>query len=348
MHRLNNFDLIRIFAALCVLVSHQHALTGLPEPTVLHAETLGGLGVLIFFSISGFLVAQSWMADPQPWRFALRRLLRIWPGLAVAIAVTALILGPLVSGLPAGAYFSHPLLPAYALNLGFNLHDQLPLTFVGNALPHAINSSLWTIPLELQCYVALGLLGLAGLLRHPWLLTALTVGAALLTYLVGEPLYRQHPELLQWRIEHVYLLHFGLFFFSGASLSRLQLHLRPGRALVVLGVLWVLGGLALALGKPLLTLWLVVPVTAVLVGHASTPVIRRAGRFGDLSYGLYIYAFPVQQTLIWLLRDRMSWGGLLALAIATTALLAFASWHLVERHALRLKPAKRRAQECAI
>ena len=60
-HRQNNFDLVRVLAALFVLISHQHALNGLPEPTFLNVHTIGGLGVLIFFSISGFLVAQSCM-----------------------------------------------------------------------------------------------------------------------------------------------------------------------------------------------------------------------------------------------------------------------------------------------
>jgi peptidoglycan/LPS O-acetylase OafA/YrhL len=90
----------------------------------------------------------------------------------------------------------------------------------------------------------------------------------------------------------------------------------------------------------LLALWLVLPVSVVLAGQAGTPVLRRAGRFGDLSYGLYIYAFPVQQTLIWQLKDQLSWGALLALTIATTTVLAFASWHLVEKRALRLKPGR--------
>jgi peptidoglycan/LPS O-acetylase OafA/YrhL len=78
------------------------------------------------------------------------------------------------------------------------------------------------------------------------------------------------------------------------------------------------------------------------VGNASTPYLRRAGRFGDLSYGTYIYAFPVQQTLIWLFKDRLSWTAVFALTVATTLALAFASWHLVEKRALRLKPQVRR------
>jgi len=70
---LNNFDVVRVVAALFVVVSHQFALTGLPEPTFLNVHTLGGLGVLVFFSVSGYLVAQSWQADPHVLRFAARR-----------------------------------------------------------------------------------------------------------------------------------------------------------------------------------------------------------------------------------------------------------------------------------
>lgn len=341
MHRLNNFDLIRILAALCVLVSHQHALTGLPEPSVLHAESLGGLGVIVFFSISGFLVAQSWDGDPHLWRFAVRRLLRVWPGLAVVTLLTALLLGPWVASLPPHQYFSQPELLSFAWNLVFDLRDRLPLQFTGSALPAAVNSSLWTIPLELKCYLALAVVGFVGLLRYRALLPILTTLAALLTYLVGEPIYRKHPEMVQLRLDQVYLLHFGLYFFAGASLRQLRFEsLSRWSLLLVVAGMWSLGGVALTLGSPLLTLWLLIPISVVLAGQASTPYLRRAGRFGDLSYGLYIYAFPVQQTLIWQLRDRLSWGLLLALTIVTTAMLAFTSWHLVEKWALRLKPSR--------
>ena len=105
-----------------------------------------------------------------------------------------------------------------------------------------------------------------------------------------------------------------------------------------------LAAVALACARPLLALWLVLPVTVLVVGNASTPYFRRAGRFGDLSYGLYIYAFPVQQTLIWLFKDRLSWWSVLGLTLIVTFTLAFASWHLVEKWALRLKPSRRGLQ----
>jgi peptidoglycan/LPS O-acetylase OafA/YrhL len=79
-------------------------------------------------------------------------------------------------------------------------------------------------------------------------------------------------------------------------------------------------------------------MVAIQFGTASWPVIRRAGRFGDFSYGLYIYAFPVQQTLIWLTGNKLSLAGGLAASFAVTALLAVMSWQFVEQPALRLKP----------
>ena len=78
-----------------VLCSHQSPLTGRVEWTIPQYHSLGGIGLLIFFSISGFLVAESWQRDPHILRFALRRMLRIWPGLAVAVALTVCVLGPL-------------------------------------------------------------------------------------------------------------------------------------------------------------------------------------------------------------------------------------------------------------
>ena len=92
----------------------------------------------------------------------------------------------------------------------------------------------------------------------------------------------------------------------------------------------------------LLALWLVVPSTTVMPSCACTPGLRRAGRFGDLSYGVYIYAFPVQQTLIWLYHDRLSWHTVLGLTLVVTLALAFASWHLVEKRALQWKPQRAR------
>jgi peptidoglycan/LPS O-acetylase OafA/YrhL len=80
------------------------------------------------------------------------------------------------------------------------------------------------------------------------------------------------------------------------------------------------------------------PPVVVFCGVQSTPVIRRFGRWGDLSYGVYLFAFPVQQTVVHFLWPRWGFAATLALAALVTAALAFASWHGVEKRALRLKP----------
>lgn len=337
-NRKNNFDFIRVFAALCVLVSHQFALSGLPEPSVLGIQSLGGLGVLIFFSISGYLVAQSWDLDPSVWRFSTRRFLRIWPGYAVAIILTATVLGPMVSSMHWRDYYTHQLFRDYFLNLRFELRDELPIQFPGNKLPNAINGSLWTIPLELKCYVALTVLGFLGILRRNWLLPILTVLSAAATFFYINPQFTTLAEKFHLRTEDGYLVQFGMFFFAGAALHKLKVTASSQMAAMALAIGSIAATISYLLGNPLLALWLIVPVATIAVGSARTPGLREAGRFGDISFGLYIYAFPVQQVLIWALRDQLSWWGILGVTIVTTSMLAFASWHILEKRVLKLKP----------
>jgi peptidoglycan/LPS O-acetylase OafA/YrhL len=338
-HPHNNFDFVRILAAFCVIVSHQFALGGLREPSVLNVHSLGGFGVLVFFSISGYLVSKSWEADPNALRFLLKRFLRIWPGLAVVVVLAAFVLGPFVSDLSLRDYYSHPLIWEYLKNLQFNLRDELPLSFVGNALPGAVNGSVWTIPIEVKCYALLGLIGVVGLLKFRWVIPALTV-VAVIAYAVVEPRGDKIITLLGLRPEQRFSLEFGLFFFAGVIFHKLDVESSIKRQRWALALCLGAALVAYALQRPFLALWLAVPMATLFIGTASTPYIRQTGRFGDVSYGLYLYAFPVQQTLFWLYKDTLSWAALLVLVSAITLCLAFASWHLVEKVALRLKPSR--------
>ena len=339
-HPGNNFDFVRLASALFVLVSHQHALTGLAEPSVRGVQSLGGLGVTVFFVISGFLVAQSWNADPHLGRFAARRLLRVWPGLAVVILLSVALLGPAVSTLSLSDYFAHPWTRDYLKNLHFRAKGPLPLHFDGSTMPTAVNGSLWTIPYEIKCYVLMALAAMGGLLRLRWVLLAALVGTAAV-YLGPAPVAQGWSAAFHWQGERRFLLEFGLYFFAGTTLQAFRIQDSAARTGVALLLGWTLAAAAWAAGLQLLALWLALPATVLALANAVTPGLRAAGRFGDLSYGIYIYAFPVQQTLIWLLKDKMSWSVLLLLTLATTLAFAFASWHLVEKRALRLKPRKR-------
>jgi peptidoglycan/LPS O-acetylase OafA/YrhL len=243
----------------------------------------------------------------------------------------------MVSTLNLRDYLTSPNLRVHLDNLTFRMREMLPIRFDGSPLPTIMNGSLWTIPIEMKCYALLGLLGLSGLLRRRWPVLVLTV-AALAEYAVLTPRGERFVEWLQWMPEPRFNVEFALFFLAGVLLHRFGLLAGgPLRWLTVASCL-ALGIAAYLVGRPLLTLWFIVPSLAVAAGLASTPALRRAGRYGDLSFGLYLYAFPVQQIWVSICKDRLPWGVLLALVIATTSVLAFLSWHLVEKHALRLKP----------
>lgn len=333
---------MRLCAALCVVISHQFALNGFPEPVILRTHSLGGFGVLIFFTVSGFLVAQSWDSDPNLARFAARRLLRIWPGLAGVVLVTVFIWAPAVSPLPLQAYVLDPGVHAYFNILRFSIREGLPVAFIGNALPYAFNGALWTIPLEVKCYVVLALCGAVGLLRSKWPLLIVTV-LALVRYGVVEPRGDALMTQLDWDLKTRFLLEFGLFFAAGVLLHYIDVRRRRRLVAAIVAAAWVAGIACMFAGRMFLALWFFVPATVIAFATASTPYIRRAGRFGDLSYGVYIYGFPVQQTMIWLLGKHLSWLPLLVVTLLSTALLALVSWHLVEKRALLFKPKQRSA-----
>lgn len=325
----NNFDFLRLFAAYLVLFSHQFALTGRPEPMRIGAfQDLGGLGVCIFFSISGYLVAQSWDRDPSAPRFVAKRLLRILPGLIVVTVSCAVLLGPLVSTLALRQYFSSPKTWEFFHLLKLSgVSNELPGVFTANPYPNAVDGSLWTLSVEARCYLILMVLGVIGVLRRPRLLLVGTIAFAVYVFVIHDAEHSLHPK---------HNLEYGAFFFSAACLYyfRQRWAPRPG---ILLASLAAAGAVLVAVDHAYLALLLTLPAFAIVSGTTSTPFMRRAGRFGDLSYGIYIYAFPVQQTVVFLTSNRLSiWTALLTTTLITAA-LALLSWHYVERPALRLK-----------
>jgi peptidoglycan/LPS O-acetylase OafA/YrhL len=214
-HAGNNFDAIRIVAAFTVLFSHHHALTGQAEPRFLGLYTWGTAAVIVFFIISGYLVTASWYNDPSFVRFGLRRILRIWPALAVAAALTAYGLGAWVTSLPPGQYWTDGMTSGYLLNtLALRIRFALPGVFDGNPFPNSPNGSLWTIPFEVRCYAVLALAGLLGLMRNRriWLLAV----AAMMAWI----LYRNSAGL---HAPTDYGREFSAFFLAGSALCVLRI-----------------------------------------------------------------------------------------------------------------------------
>jgi peptidoglycan/LPS O-acetylase OafA/YrhL len=344
--RNNNFDALRLVAAASVMFSHSFLIAeGSQSREWLILLTgnqciLGLTGVFVFFAISGFLVTQSFEQTANPLHYLAKRALRIFPGLFVATAVSAFVLGPLVTALPLGAYLSRP--EPYAYVLGNSLLDQtvheLPgVSFIDNPVGREINGSLWTLRLEFSMYLMVLALGLTRLLTVRTALVLLAFGVACLYFEMLFPLEK-------WGWFFRLLSGWGWlvgFFAAGMVLYKLRdTRIFDGR-IAVLALAGLVLSVPLRLFIPLfpvfgcyLALWLAL--------SPRLPVIP-AARFGDLSYGIYIYGWPVEEAVIWLSGGRAAWWQVFLIALPTAAALAFLSWHLVERPMLRLKPGSRRA-----
>ena len=329
--RHNNFQLIRLAAAAFVVLFHSFALTGrwTQEPLWRVAPELnfGALGVKIFFVISGVLVTQSWLSRRAVVPFAAARVLRIYPALIAATLLTIVLAG-LSSALPWDAFLTDPLTLDYAwrVALGWEVVYRLPGAFPDNPFPHDVNGSLWTLPIELRLYVALLIAGFIGLLAHRLWWTAAVV--ALIVLFVLRPEW--FPLAPNDRVVRELALLFGLGSLAWVWRDGLPLSLSAAIAAFAL-VAWNPGGWPrTALFAPLLAY-----VVLVLAYHPrlQVPAFNRAG---DYSYGLYVYSFPIQQTLMqrW---PALEPAGLAALSLPIGIAVAALSWHALERPALSLK-----------
>jgi peptidoglycan/LPS O-acetylase OafA/YrhL len=329
--RFDSFDLLRAAGALLVLVSHSFALTGRPEPAVPGVDSYGGLGVAIFFSISGYLIALSWQRDPRLYAFLVKRSLRIFPALAVVVLLAAFVLGPLVTRLPAGEYLASPDTWRYLRNIGLYISYPLPGVYEGLPHPRSVNGSLWTLPVEFAMYLIVALVGV--LCRgRPW---AYATAFALFAALAVAWVPAQASATVFYATDLRYLAIFGTYYFAGASIAAYRLERRltaPALALLLLVLLatqWLPRVFTAVL-------WIALPAAAVALGRSGNRVSAWLSARGDFSYGLYIYAFPVQQTLV------MLWPNppilpYIAAVFAVTLALAVMSWHWIERPALGLK-----------
>lgn len=327
----NNFDAIRIVAAFTVLYSHHFALTGRPEPSFFGMHSWGGLAVIVFFVVSGFLVTSSWYNDPNALRFGVRRILRLWPALTTVVVLTAYGLGAWVTSLPLGEYWKHQATLDYLHILKMQIYYVLPGVFEHNPYAFGVNGSLWTIPLEVRCYVVLAVAGLLQLLR--WRTVWLGCIALYMAWFIT----KSSADITG----HV---HYGrelsAFFLAGSALFLLKEHWERRPVAWLLAVSG-LGALLWLAGWHYTATLAALPLLILYAGTRSTPIVRRFGRWGDPSYGAYLLAFPIQQTVIYFLFQKLGFGATLVIATALTYTLAYVSWHVVERPALQFKPHKR-------
>ncbi len=334
----NNFNLIRLLAALSVIFSHSVGVLGLPPEREMFFVRLGfslaEMAVDVFFVTSGFLVTASLLNRRSVVAFAWARALRIFPALWVMLVLTVFGLAPALTSLSLADYLASPVTHEYfskCATLITGVRFGLPGVFETLPLKGEFNGSLWTLPIELRLYVYLAagwlVLSLAPKLRAkaPLVIAPLALAVILATILSAR-LSHQPINGADIRIS---------MFVYGVTLYVLRDRIRVGRVIMVV----LLGCLMIASFDQTIFFVVYVLCLAPLVVHlAYIPGgrVRQFNRLGDYSYGVYIYAFPIQQTLATLFHP-LSLGALVAWSSGCTLVVAVLSWRLIEKRALAHK-----------
>lgn len=338
--RENNFNFIRMVLACLVLLSHSPELIDgnrSREILTLVFGTLsfGELAVDGFFILSGFLIAKSWASDPSIYRFLMSRVLRIYPGFIVASLFSVFIAGG-IGAHSLERYIGGVSAASLVEGLIFLSSPSTPATFAGAPYP-VVNGSLWTIRFEFICYLAI-----------------LFIGVASRKFCLRNLLYLASAVIL---LSVFVFARFGLGVKLEAAGYFLQSGIRLGAAFSVGVIFFVMGGWlkfdyrlallaggALVLGMPS---WRLSEVVLILFGgyllfffaFHKTRYLSGYRRLPDISYGIYLYAWPVQKVLIFLCPGISLWA-LVVMSIAFTAPLAVASWYLIEEPFVRMKAKK--------
>jgi peptidoglycan/LPS O-acetylase OafA/YrhL len=360
--RANSIGFLRLVLATSVLVAHASPL-GYGGSNYGHSWTrnqveLGGIGVYGFFVLSGFLITASGIRFSLP-RYAWHRFLRIFPGFWVCLIVTAFVIAPLVALYERdtlAGFWNHPVGPiGYVTDNFFTGMQQygisglLATTPYGQMTggPSAFDGSLWSLIYELSCYVIVAMFAWTGVLRAaPRLVVVVTAGLYALvvldfarqlpatnTHLRSSGLIGPLPLIGPIDIATMHMMF--MLFLAGACLH-LYRHRVPMHPAIAAGA-----GVAF-LGSAAFGGFLVIglPAYIYLLMYAACKLpalFQGIGRKRDYSYGIYIYAFPVQQVIA--LIGGAKWGPFvyIALSLAGTVLLAVPSWHLVEKPAMSAK-----------
>ena len=329
----NNFDLLRLIAASLVFIAHFYTLRGTDGLDFLlrissGRYSLSGIGLSIFFTISGFLVSKSLDQSTSLKSFLFKRFLRIWPGLTVNILLTILVTGLFFTNLKFSNYLvSFQTLKYLLINISLiKAIIWLPGAFGGRP----VNVSLWTIPVEVRLYLLLVIGYVAGLFKKKYWMIILWFAAILffIDLIAKGPLISIIPKPLLWDSR------LFMFFLCGSLAYFFRDHLKFS------ALIWI-GMLACRLITfKWLPLYIMIfdflffsyTILFFAYGVITIPFLR-----SDLSYGIYLYGYPVQIALQSVLGNKLNTVQYLFIAIFLTLLMAIASWNLVEKRALKLK-----------
>ena len=330
----DNFLLLRFIAAAMVLWGHSYAISGMPNKGDFIARAnwgdgiyTGSIAVDMFFAISGFLVTASFVNRWNLEKFLKSRALRILPAYYACLVLSALVLGCMFTDMSLGAYLTSGGVRDYLVinpQFGADLHWELPGVFVHNPMPKIVNGSIWTLPSEVRMYILVAILGALGVFRarrraNILLICLIALG---LTKIQGMPLVDTPATA---HLAGMFVV--GMLFWvnrSSIPLSTILLGALIGLSIVMHGTFLFPYTFGLTL-------------TYFCFWFAYVPNLHFFNRFGDYSYGLYLWGFPIQQAVASVIGHATRPRTNFEISLPITLAIAVASWHLLEKPVLRLK-----------
>ncbi|ANH60431.1 acyltransferase family protein [Dokdonia donghaensis] len=334
--RVNNFDFLRFLFAVFVIITHSYALSGLESQQDLlqhitnNQASFSSIGLSGFFVISGYFIFKSFERSSHFYEYLKKRVLRVFPALLVVLLLSLLFVGSIYEGktplLLNSSFWTY--LPNNLSLYGFQ--GVISGVFEENSY-HSINGSLWTIQYEFSLYLAIALLFF--IKGRPIFITIVISFIVLVMLSMYHLWIDTFGGVKILGMQGLHILNLGSFFVVGSLLAILDFTKWNSKMLVSLLFIIILVFFKIGLYNQVKHI--LFPPFIVGLGFLPVKHISNFSKFGDPSYGIYIYAFPVQQLLIYLYRPIIEI--FIILSISISILFGYLSWHLIEKRAMLYK-----------
>ncbi|MBD2094381.1 acyltransferase [Trichocoleus sp. FACHB-591] len=344
----NSLGFLRFLFAALVVFSHSFVLGGFGSERILNIfqGSYGELAVDCFFIISGFLITRSYIRSVSISRFLWHRFLRIFPGFWVCLLITILFFAPIVYLATHGNlnnYFQSKIdNPINYIKANFLLRmNQYGVAGLLNNIPFpaAFNGSLWTLIYEFKCYLAIGILGRLHILK-----SARVFVIGIFIFLWGgytlESLIPGTGARFSNLLADKEGLRMMMYFFSGSVLFLYSKDIVFSTRNFIFSAVLTLISIICGIHQPIFALLLGPSLSYVIFWLACELPFSHFDRYGDFSYGLYIYAFPIQQILAFFKVNKYGFSVYFLLSLGLTTLLAIPSYRWIEKPSLNLKDFK--------
>lgn len=299
-YRCNNFNILRFLAAIMVMAGHMAFIDGSNNVPMIWGQGIQSLGVKVFFLIGGYLISKSWLSDSNPVRYGIKRIFRIFPPLIIYVLIVAFVIGPVLSKVSTVNYFLNGQTYRYLLNILMFPIYSLPGVFENNPYPNAVNGSLWTLPVEILMYILVPILLTISkrkgkLVFKTYVAMMLIVCLFQIVHLWRFPTWR----FVIWGTDLGQAFSLVPYYFIGIlfTFEEVRKYINLQKSVVLILAFCCVSPFLGGIVNEVVT-WFVLPFFVFSFGLDNHPYFGKMPEKFEISYGIYLYGFFVQQVIV--------------------------------------------------